>query len=111
MLNVGVSDATATFDALQERLRVLGIGELGDLCEAHSNVAERGRRWGGTKHPELDLYGAAYNYLDLASFMDVLLSTPWQEPEYVQLFVCEQETFKFTVYEIVDGAWRALRPA
>jgi hypothetical protein len=109
LLTFGALESHETLTKLQQRLVASGIGEIGDLGESWSDVAERGRRWGGTKYPEIDLYGAAYNHLDLGKLMSLLLATPWDDTESVQLMVCGQEDARFTVYELHDGTWQALR--
>jgi len=47
--------------------------------------------YGGSKFLERPTYVAAFNYLSLGHFIEHLKSLPWRFPEYVQLFVCEQD--------------------
>jgi hypothetical protein len=66
LLNVGHEhEATPTPSrSSNARLEAEGFGPLGDLGERRDTVKERGRCWGGTRHPEVNLYGAAYNSLE-----------------------------------------------
>lgn len=111
MLNVHPADVTDALEQLQRELKA-ALGDwngLGDLVDNDVTLASTPKRWGGNALPGLHLYGAAYNVLNLDRYMEIVLGVPWTRPEADQLFVCEQETFKFTVYEIVDGGWCALR--
>jgi hypothetical protein len=109
MLHLDYRDAGVSLRLLHEKLDSHELGELGLLTENVHDVDVRGARWGGNKFPEVRLYGAAYNKLDLARFMEIVRSVPWRAPEHLQLFVSEQEQFKFTVYELVNGKWARLR--
>jgi hypothetical protein len=102
-------DEHKTLPTLQQWLATQSIGELGDLTDSFARP-ERGYRWGGPKHPEVALYGAAYNHLALAAFMDYLARVPWLHPDSLQLFVKGQEEWKFAVYELEQGQWMARVP-
>jgi hypothetical protein len=109
LLHVDGEDEALTMPSLQGRLVDAGIGELGDLCDSREAPA-RGHRWGGTKYPEVNLYGAAYNHLDLEQFMALLAATAWREPDTIQLFVCQSDSVTFAVYALRGGAWTMLVP-
>jgi hypothetical protein len=109
MLSIWPEDASHNLPDLQRRLCTAQIGDLRDLTEAWHNVEERGQRWGGTKRPEVDMFGAAYAKLDLERFMRMVLETPWCYPTGVQLLVYRRGASKFVVYEIEHGKWRELR--
>ncbi len=109
VLAFGASEHDEMFPQLQALVRERHIGPLGDLTDDRTEVAERGVRWGGTKYPEVELYGAASNYLDLPAFMALMQSISWKEPDHLQLFVRGQDDSKFTVFELVGSHWVALR--
>lgn len=46
---------------------------------------------GGNKCFEVSLYGAAINYLDLADFMEFLVTLPWENPREAALIYKKQE--------------------
>lgn len=49
----------------------------------------------GTKNLECNVYLGAFNHLDLAAFIAAIRSIVWDYPEYVQLFVLEEEDERF----------------
>lgn len=50
----------------------------------------------GNKNLESNLIIGAYNHFDLVDFIEHLKAYDWFEPEYVQLFVMEEEQDTFT---------------
>ena len=62
------------------------------------DVEDPGGWYGGTKCLECCMAVGSFNYLDLEEFIEHLKSLRghWQDPEDVQLLVCEQE----------DSTWR-----
>ena len=54
--------------------------------------------YGGSKVLERPTFVAAFNYLDLDSLIRTLRGIKWKQPEFVQLFVCEQESHQYQLY-------------
>ncbi len=71
--------------------------EFQDLCEARKN------NWGGSKAPECQLFGGAFNYLDIDDFVRRLGELEWHRPEALRLFVQDQHEDAFGVWIILDG--------
>jgi hypothetical protein len=61
--------------------------------------------WGGTKNPECELWGGAYNGLDHAAFWNHMNRLRWAYPDSVQVFIKEQEDVRFQVWMISNGAF------
>ena len=75
-------------------------------CDYKTEVKDEKRPddfWGGSKFPEVDLFAAAYNYLDRTAMLRWLLSLPWSDPESVQVFIKGQDSERFDVYHLRDG--------
>lgn len=64
---------------------------------------EAGDNWGGSKWPEVDVWAAAFNHIDVAAFREQIAAIPWKEPELVQLFIQNQWADKFDVWEFRSG--------
>ncbi|MFT3825135.1 MAG: hypothetical protein QM731_14525 [Chitinophagaceae bacterium] len=56
--------------------------------------------YGGSKFLETPLYVGAFNYFDLEPFIEHFKTIKWEEPEYVQVIVKEQEENKFKILDI-----------
>lgn len=54
-----------------------GFGPLVEVCD-HA---------GGTKHPQVMVYVAGYNYFPEEAFRDYILSTQWADPSQVVLLM------------------------
>lgn len=67
-----------------------------------------GKSWGGNKYPEVKLSGAAFNYLRKDEFMAHLAQLPWTNPDEVQMFIKDQQDYRFTIYRLVAQEWVAL---
>lgn len=80
---VSQEDADTMLGSLQDWLVAERIGALGDLSDSRV-TPERGGPRGG-QNPEVRLYGAAYNYLDLATFMAHLARVSWLHLDCLQL--------------------------
>lgn len=48
------------------------------------NITEH---FGGNKYPQINIFGGAFNWLDMQEFANKLLQAPWFEPENVILLV------------------------
>jgi len=59
--------------------------------------------WGGTKNPECELWGGAYNHLDHSGFWNHLNRLRWSYPQSVQVFVKDQDDPRFQVWMVADG--------
>jgi hypothetical protein len=59
--------------------------------------------WGGTKFPECELWGGAYNRLDHAAFWNHMNRLRWSYPRLVQVFLMDQEDDRFQVWMINNG--------
>jgi hypothetical protein len=60
--------------------------------------------WEGKgKALECNLYVGAYNYFPLDNFVAHLKSIAWEEPEFIQLFVQEQEDMEFRIVKITEA--------
>lgn len=53
--------------------------------------------YGGSKHMEIPLWGAAFNYVGVREIMKAVSAAAWKEPQFVQVFICDQEDDIFTV--------------
>ena len=51
---------------------------------------------------ETNVYIGAYNYFPLEKFLAHLRNIAWEEPQYIQLFVQDQEDMEFQVHKIMD---------
>ena len=102
MLHVGCSEEV-TLEQINTAANVMQGQALKDITD--------GEAWGGHKYPEVTLYAAAYNHLLVDTFMESLAGVPWTEPDEVQLFICRQDDYGFTVYQLVDKEWVPLVPA
>ena len=57
--------------------------------------------YGGSKYLECNILIGAYNHLVLENLIDFLRTQiKWHMPEYVQLFVKEQDDFKFRIIDL-----------
>lgn len=79
------------------------VAEVNDHLAEHSRGQKLGDIWqsdppvyGGHKCMERPLYGAAFNYVEVKRFIEAVRSASWKEPEYVQVFICDQEDDVFT---------------
>lgn len=70
-------DNFPAIDFINKWLRAAGYGELNHL----------NRHEGGFKAWQLDVFGGAFNYLDIEGFTERLLSAPWEQPECVRLII------------------------
>lgn len=76
--------ATETIDAwLQEKYYGVKLARL----DEHAT---------GTKYMQARVYGTSINFLDVQGFIDVVRATKWVWPEYVQLFMKEEDDTTFT---------------
>lgn len=59
--------------------------------------------WEGKGHSlEAYLYVGAYNYFPLDRFMQHLRGIEWEEPDYIQVFVQDQEEMEFRGFKLAD---------
>ena len=57
------------------------------------------RGWyGGTKMLEVDIAIGAFNYIDLDKIKQHIQNIKWEEPEDVQLLICDQEDNVFSIW-------------
>jgi hypothetical protein len=76
-------------------------GELRSITHGWADPPPHG--WGGNKHPECELWAGAYNHLDLDGMLQHVASIAWAYPQFVQVFVKEQEAATFAVYMFREG--------
>ena len=53
----------------------------------------------GDKYLEMDVLVGAFNYFPTEEFVELVFSIPWDNPETVQLLICEQHEYKFKIYD------------
>jgi hypothetical protein len=85
------------------------------IAELHQGMRDRGHKqefhcnwdsdeaWGGFKACEKPVWAAAFNYVNTQIVLDAVRHVRWEEPEAVQLLVCEQESDVFEIYTITNG--------
>ena len=54
---------------------------------------------GGRKNRETPLFVAAFNYSSIDNFCNFIRSLKWEYPDFVQVFIQEQEDDKFRLIE------------
>lgn len=77
------------------------VAEVNENLAEHSQGQKLGDIWqsdvyGGSKYMEVPLYGAAFNYVEAARFIEAVRSASWKEPEHVRVYVCDQDDDAFT---------------
>ncbi len=80
--------------------RITGSGEPGTLFGV----------WGGWKNPECKVWAGVLNHADLRALLRKIGAMPWAEPQYLQVFLKDQEDSYFQLWMIRDGAWRQYAP-
>lgn len=56
--------------------------------------------YAGSKNMEAEVFIGAYNHLDLLSFVKHLISIEWENPEWIRLFIKEEEDFAFKTIKL-----------
>lgn len=69
-----------------------GVGFLRPLTGDDKDV------WGGWKRPEVTLWAGVLNHADLVAVRRQVESMPWREPQWLQLFLQDQEEPTFRLY-------------
>ncbi|MGV9581139.1 squamosa promoter-binding protein 15 [Streptomyces sp. NPDC003509] len=82
------------------------VGWVGSLSETTGSDT----RWGGGKYPECDVYAGALNHADLAGLVAHVERIVWAHPEFVQLFVMDQEQVYFRVWMFHGTRLRQFAP-
>lgn len=82
------------------------VGWVGSLNE--TTGSDTG--WGGGKYPECDVYAGALNHADLAGLVAHVERSVWKHPEFVQLFVMDQEQAYFRVWMFHGAKLRQIAP-
>ena len=60
--------------------------------------------YGGPKSLEVILALGVFNFLDIDELVEHLRTIEWNEPECVQLLVCDQEDHHFSVIDLIPDA-------
>lgn len=81
------------------------IGGLRAISGGEHDWSNPASWWGGTKNPECELWGGAYNHLDHAAFWNHMNGVVWAYPDGVQVFLKDQDDARFQVWMIADGAF------
>lgn len=102
MLHIGISEEV-TLEQINATASEQEGQELHDLIGG-----DGGSTWGGNKYPEVNLMGAAFNYLREDALMAHLVSLPWSHPDDVQLFIQGQHDDHFRIYQLAWGTWAGL---
>jgi hypothetical protein len=82
-----------------------GVGSIREITNSTSHG------WGGPKNPEHPVWAGTLNWADVPAVLAHIASMPWQRPESVQVFVCDQEDPYFRLYMIRGGEMRQFAPA
>ncbi|MFI9328714.1 squamosa promoter-binding protein 15 [Kitasatospora sp. NPDC052868] len=82
------------------------VGWVGSLKETTGSDTH----WGGGKYPECDVYAGALNHTDLAGLVAHVERIAWERPEFVQLFVMDQEQVYFRVWMFHGTELRQIVP-
>lgn len=77
------------------------FGSLSDLRRADGDCTPW-EFWGGTKGPEADLFGGAFNYLDTERLLEWLRTVPWRDRVAVLVVHPEQEN-GFDLHTFPEG--------
>lgn len=77
----GCVDRYAVIDEINAWLEARSCGVLADMGDAA----------GGNKNLPLNVWGGAFNYLDLEGFTSQVISRSWEEPEQVVLIWDDEE--------------------
>jgi hypothetical protein len=102
MLHVALIEDGVTLDDLNRWFDGQRVGLLLDNTDADG-------AWGGGKAPQVTVYAGAFNFLHTDELMAHLAALPWAYPDSVQLFVNEEEEYRFAVYLLADDrTWRQL---
>jgi hypothetical protein len=57
---------------------------------------------GDRKFMQAEVWGGAFNHLDIEDFLECVKEQPWHKPERVQVMVKDEEEDTFTLYGISD---------
>ena len=103
-----VANVLIQFDCLEPDVQnVAKLHEITErLCQQRfrSLVDSRARDlWGGSKAPECDLFGAAFNYIPLDEFFAELEKLEWECPNLIRVFVQRQDDNAFGVWVMREG--------
>lgn len=88
----GWIDRYPLVDEINAWLTEQGKGVLTDLAD-HA---------GGNKHMQINVWGGAFNYLDLDGFLQHVASRRWEEPEHVTLLWNDEHDEGVTVKSVTD---------
>lgn len=69
---------------------------------AFREMNEISEAFGGTKHPQVPVYAAGFNYLDIRKFIEHVRSISWERPDRVQIFIKDEEDDVFTVHTLTS---------
>jgi hypothetical protein len=75
-----------------------GYGRLVNLGEHASRAGDRAM--------QAEVYGGAFNFLDVPAFIGCVQEQKWRSPGNVQLLLQEEQERRFTLYELVEGELR-----
>jgi hypothetical protein len=67
--------------------------------------------WGGDKYPECTIWAGAFNHFDIGLMLKHLESLAWEEPDFVQVMVKEQDEETFKVYMFDNGKLSLILPS
>jgi len=82
-------------------------GWVGSLSE----TTGAGTLWGGGKFPECDVFAGALNHADLTALVARFERIRWKHPEFVQLFIMDQEQAYFRVWMFHGPKLQQIAPA
>lgn len=61
---------------------------------------------GGLKNLEIPVFAAAFNYVPIDVIINAAVDVPWNNPQQVQLMICDQDDYLFTVKTVEE--WEQL---
>lgn len=95
IISIGMNDS----DKLNEVNKYFGEDRGFVSCDS----AGLPRGWyGGSKFLEVEIGIGAFNYLNVNLLKEHIKNIQWEYPEDVQLLICDQDTDRFKIWNLID---------
>lgn len=95
IVHIGILESEAVRDRLVEPID-------GETLRPITNSGPQDA-WGGARHPQIDLYAAAFDGLNWRVLFDRLESIPWRQPRLVQVLIGAESGSQLGLYELRNG--------